>query len=76
LREAHAYFLPSGYPELHLKEISENIAMRGAIQAAFNSGKPILAECGGMMALSESINGTPTFGLLADIAKLNHAYKA
>ncbi|MES2182736.1 MAG: cobyrinate a,c-diamide synthase [Pseudomonadota bacterium] len=65
LPEADAYWLPGGYPELHLKEISNNTAMREAIQAAFNANKPILAECGGMMALSESINGTPTFGLLA-----------
>ncbi len=65
LPEADAYWLPGGYPELHLKQISENIAMRGALQAAFNASKPILAECGGMMALSASINDTPTFGLLA-----------
>lgn len=65
LPEADAYWLPGGYPELHLKAISENTAMRAAMRAAFNADKPILAECGGMMALSESINGTPTFGLLA-----------
>jgi cobyrinic acid a,c-diamide synthase len=65
LPEADAYWLPGGYPELHLKEISENIAMHEAIHAAFHAGKPILAECGGMMALSESINNQPTFGLLA-----------
>lgn len=65
LPEANAYWLPGGYPELHLKEISENIAMHEAIHAAFHADKPILAECGGMMALSESINEQPTFGLLA-----------
>ncbi|MDI1308182.1 MAG: cobyrinate a,c-diamide synthase [Methylotenera sp.] len=65
LPEANAYWLPGGYPELHLKEISENTAMRDSLLAAFNADKPILAECGGMMALSESINGGPTYGLLA-----------
>jgi len=65
LPEADAYWLPGGYPELHLKEISENTAMRDALLAAFKTDKPILAECGGMMALSESINGEPTYGLLA-----------
>ncbi|HYN54703.1 MAG TPA: cobyrinate a,c-diamide synthase [Methylotenera sp.] len=65
LPEADAYWLPGGYPELHLKEISENTTMREAIHAAFNADKPILAECGGMMALSESINGEHTYGLLA-----------
>ena len=65
LPEADAYWLPGGYPELHLKEIGENTAMRDALLAAFNADKPILAECGGMMALSESINGEPAYGLLA-----------
>ncbi|MDP3742910.1 MAG: cobyrinate a,c-diamide synthase [Methylotenera sp.] len=64
LPEADAYWLPGGYPELHLKQINENGTMCAALHAAFNTNKPILAECGGMMALSESINGTPTFGLL------------
>ncbi|MDO9364988.1 MAG: cobyrinate a,c-diamide synthase [Methylotenera sp.] len=64
LPEADAYWLPGGYPELHLKQINENGTMCAALHAAFNANKPILAECGGMMALSESINGTPTFGLL------------
>lgn len=70
LPEADAYWLPGGYPELHLKEISENTTMHEAMQAAFNSGKPILAECGGMMALSESINDTPAFGLLAGHSRI------
>lgn len=64
LPAADAYWLPGGYPELHLEEISNNGAMRAALHAAFNASKPILAECGGMMALSESIDDRPAFGLL------------
>lgn len=64
LPEADAYWLPGGYPELHLDEIGLNTSMRAALHAAFNQQKPILAECGGMMALSHSINGLPAFGLL------------
>ncbi|MGZ8984394.1 MAG: cobyrinate a,c-diamide synthase [Methylotenera sp.] len=64
LPEADAYWLPGGYPELHSKEISENTAMRDSLQTAFNMQKPILAECGGMMALSECIDDHPAFGLL------------
>lgn len=64
LPEADAYWLPGGYPELHLSEISKNSSMRESLQCAFKEGKPILAECGGMMALSESINGISVFNLL------------
>jgi len=55
LPEADAYWLPGGYPELHLQQISSNHAMRQSLHAAFAANKPILAECGGMMALSETI---------------------
>lgn len=64
LPEADAYWLPGGYPELHLDAISQNSTMRDALNTVLIANKPILAECGGMMALSESIDGKPTFGLL------------
>lgn len=64
LPEADAYWVPGGYPELHLKRISQNTAMRSSLEAACNNNKPILAECGGMMALSKSLNGKEAFGLL------------
>lgn len=64
LPEADAYWLPGGYPELHLAEISANTSMKAALQQAAIAHKPILAECGGMMALSASINGTPAFNVL------------
>lgn len=69
LPEADAYWLPGGYPELHLAQISGNAEMRKALQAAFDLQKPILAECGGMMALAESIQSASmdaqaAFGLL------------
>lgn len=75
LPEADAYWLPGGYPELHAKEISENTAMQDALQTAFNAGKPMLAECGGMMALSESINSTAAFGLLAGNCKIEARFQ-
>lgn len=75
LPEADSYWLPGGYPELHLKEISENIAMHEALQSAFNAGKPILAECGGMMALSESINGSSAFNLLTGNSQIEPRFQ-
>jgi cobyrinic acid a,c-diamide synthase len=75
LPEADAFWLPGGYPELHAKEISENSLMQGALQTAFNAGKPMLAECGGMMALSESINGTAAFGLLTGNCKIEARFQ-
>ncbi|WP_369922533.1 cobyrinate a,c-diamide synthase [Marinomonas polaris] len=49
LPDADALWLPGGYPELHTKALSENTTMRQAIKDFFQTGKGILAECGGML---------------------------
>jgi cobyrinic acid a,c-diamide synthase len=48
-------YIGGGYPELHLKELSENRAMREAIRSAVESGMPLFAECGGFMYLHDTI---------------------
>jgi cobyrinic acid a,c-diamide synthase len=65
LPEADAYWIPGGYPELHLERIQQNTCMQTSLKAAKQAGKPILAECGGMMALGQRINGSPTFDVIA-----------
>lgn len=53
--EADAFYLPGGYPELHLDRLAANRDMTGAIRAHHAAGKPIVAECGGMLYLLESL---------------------
>lgn len=48
-------YLPGGYPELYLRRLAANQAMAGAIRAHHAAGKPILAECGGMLYLLEAL---------------------
>jgi len=55
LPDADALYLPGGYPELHLGELQDNRAMREAIRTHHVCGKPIVAECGGMLYLFESL---------------------
>jgi cobyrinic acid a,c-diamide synthase len=55
LPECDALWLPGGYPELHLARLSDNRAMKQSIQAHHQAGKPILAECGGMLYLLEEL---------------------
>jgi cobyrinic acid a,c-diamide synthase len=50
LPDCDAVWLPGGYPELHAAQIAANAAMRAALQAHVAAGKPLVAECGGMMA--------------------------
>ncbi len=55
LPECDALWLPGGYPELHLTELSDNHAMKQSIRAHHRAGKPILAECGGMLYLLDEL---------------------
>lgn len=64
-----AIWLPGGYPELHAEALAANHRMAAALAAHGAAGKPLLAECGGMMACLETlrtVDGTayPMFGLL------------
>lgn len=55
LPEADSLYLPGGYPELHLSALEGNRALREAILIHHARGKPIVAECGGMLYLLESL---------------------
>lgn len=75
LPAADAIWLPGGYPELHVAQLAQNQPMRAALQQAWQQGMPMLAECGGMMAASESINGTPALGLLPGACQLQSRFQ-
>lgn len=54
LPECEAVWLPGGYPELHLQALSARKDLHAALRAQRDAGKPILAECGGLLfALDE-----------------------
>jgi len=48
-------YLPGGYPELHLQKLSSNTLMLAALRAHHAAGKPILAECGGMLYAQQTL---------------------
>jgi len=50
-----AIWLPGGYPELHATRLSHNASMAAAIRAHVDAGKPLLAECGGLLYLLDSL---------------------
>jgi cobyrinic acid a,c-diamide synthase len=64
-----AVWLPGGYPELHVGQLSRQRALREALAGHVARGKALWAECGGMMALFErlvTVDGAvhPMWGLL------------
>jgi cobyrinic acid a,c-diamide synthase len=62
-------YLGGGFPELYARELARNSRMRDAVRAHARAGKPIYAECGGLMALGQTLSTfdgetLPMFGLL------------
>jgi cobyrinic acid a,c-diamide synthase len=48
-------YIGGGYPELHAEALSTNETMQTAVLAFSQSGRPVYAECGGFMYLTEAI---------------------
>ncbi|UUC95747.1 cobyrinate a,c-diamide synthase [Comamonas sp. C11] len=64
-----AIWLPGGYPELHARALYENRQLRDGIAEHMAQGKPVWAECGGMLALCDGVTALdgstqPMWGLL------------
>ena len=64
-----ALWLPGGYPELHAEKIAANTTMKASIAAHVAAFKPVWAECGGMMAMFETLTTSdgasyPMWGVL------------
>jgi len=69
LSSTDAIYLPGGYPELHLERLAANRPMKEAIRAHHAADRPIVAECGGMLYLLNSLadaegHTAPMAGLL------------
>ncbi len=68
-------YIGGGYPELHLKILADNKAMKASIKTLAEAGMPIYAECGGLMYLTEQIgdgsgHAYPMVGVLAGHAEM------
>jgi cobyrinic acid a,c-diamide synthase len=52
---ADAVYLPGGYPELHTGRLAASERFLGGLRQAASEGKAIYGECGGYMALGETL---------------------
>jgi cobyrinic acid a,c-diamide synthase len=55
LPDADGYIIGGGYPELFVRELEGNDAMREAVREVSRNGTPIYAECGGLMYLTDQM---------------------
>ncbi|TDV70350.1 cobyrinate a,c-diamide synthase [Pseudomonas sp. LP_7_YM] len=68
LPDADSLYLPGGYPELHHLALGQNHSMLRAIRTHHQAGKPLLAECGGMLYLLNAL--TDVEGLRVELVGL------
>ncbi|WED28726.1 cobyrinate a,c-diamide synthase [Vibrio sp. DW001] len=52
-----AIYFPGGYPELYLDVLTDHNRLKEQVVKHVSDGKPILAECGGMLYLNNSLAG-------------------
>ncbi len=61
---AGALILAGGFPEVFGAELSANAPLREDIAAFARAGRPVLAECGGLLYLCEELDGLAMCGVL------------
>jgi len=59
-----ALYLGGGFPETYAEALSTNWRMRESVQAFAAGGRPVVAECGGLLYLVRELDGHPMCGVL------------
>ena len=80
LPDCDGVYLPGGYPELHAEALSRSPALETLAERA-SEGLPVFGECGGLMALSESLTIAdgetyPMAGVLPAEVRMHDRYQA
>ncbi|WP_315079050.1 cobyrinate a,c-diamide synthase [uncultured Clostridium sp.] len=68
-------YIGGGYPEVFKEELEKNISMRRSIKDALNSGLKCYAECGGLMYLTEEIDGHNMVGFFNGKSEMTKSLK-
>ncbi|MCZ2088633.1 MAG: cobyrinate a,c-diamide synthase [Burkholderiales bacterium] len=76
-----ALWLPGGYPELHGAALAARTDLRAQLATHAAAGRPVWAECGGLMALAEALvdgdgRAHAMWGLLPGTARLGRRLAA
>jgi cobyrinic acid a,c-diamide synthase len=67
---AGALLLAGGFPEVYGAELEANAPLRAAVAGFAASGRPVLAECGGLLYLCERLGGHAMCGVLPVRARM------
>ena len=59
-----ALYLGGGFPETYAEALSTNGRMRESVRSFAAGGRPVVAECGGLLYLVRELDGHPMCGVL------------
>jgi cobyrinic acid a,c-diamide synthase len=65
-----ALYLGGGFPETYAEALSSNGRMREKVRAFAATGRPVVAECGGLLYLVSELDGHPMCGVLEATARM------
>jgi len=68
--DAGALLLAGGFPEVFASELEANAPLRAAVAEFAAAGRPILAECGGLLFLCRELDGGAMCGVLPATARM------
>jgi cobyrinic acid a,c-diamide synthase len=74
--DAGALILAGGFPEVFGAELAANAPLRGEVAAFAASGRPVLAECGGLLFLCERLDEHEMCGVLPTRARMGERLAA
>ena len=75
LPEVDLVYLPGGYPELFLEPLRAQKNLIASLRDYAEAGGKLLAECGGMMYLSQTVCGILPFECTMEGGRLNLGYR-
>ena len=65
-----ALYLGGGFPEAYADALSANEPMKAGVARFAVGGRPVVAECGGLLYLSRELDGRPMCGVLDVSARM------
>ncbi len=65
-----ALYLGGGFPETYADALSANEPMKGSVARFADEGRPVVAECGGLLYLARELDGRPMCGVLDASARM------
>jgi cobyrinic acid a,c-diamide synthase len=65
-----AFVIGGGFPEVYAEALSANVPLRASVAVHAAAGRPVAAECAGLLYLCRSLDGLPMAGVLDAEARM------